>query len=249
MTTGPLPVLVQACLNGSRTDEEHPAIPRTPAELADEGRAAVEAGAGVLHLHAFDASGTETFDAAACAAALREVRAACPGVPISLSTSEGIEPHPARLRSIAAWTELPDLVTANQGEEGIVELCELLTARGVGIEAGLLEPGDAHAFVRSGLASRCVRVLVEPLDADPADALAGAEEIEGIVTRAGITLEQVHHGDDVATWHVMERALRRGYGVRAGLEDTTRLADGTRARDNASLVEIAVEMVGRFVPA
>ena len=29
-------------------------------------------------------------------------------------------------------------MTANQGEDGILELCELLIARGIGIEAGLL---------------------------------------------------------------------------------------------------------------
>jgi hypothetical protein len=39
-------------------------------------------------------------------------------------------------------------VTANQGEEGIVELCDLLLARGVGIEAGLLSVADADTFVR-----------------------------------------------------------------------------------------------------
>jgi hypothetical protein len=55
-------------------------------------------------------------------------------------------------------------VTANQGEEGIVALCEHLLGRGVGIEAGLLERADAEAFVRSGLVERRARVLVEPLD-------------------------------------------------------------------------------------
>jgi hypothetical protein len=43
---------------------------------------------------------------------------------MSLSTSAAIEPE-RRTALIAAWTELPDLVTANQGEEGILELCEL----------------------------------------------------------------------------------------------------------------------------
>ena len=49
-----------------------------------------------------------------------------------------------RLRLIAAWTVLPDLVTANQGEQGILEVCELLVTRGVGIEAGLLSLDDAR---------------------------------------------------------------------------------------------------------
>src|SRR5207245_1526224 len=103
-----------------------------------------------------------------CATALRAIRAACPGVPISLTTSSAIEPDPARrFELVAEWTELPELVTANMGEEGIAELCDHLVQRGVGIEAGLLSAEDAVTFVRSGLADRCVRVLVEPLDADP----------------------------------------------------------------------------------
>lgn len=236
-------MLLQACLNGSRTSKEHPAIPRMPAELAAEGRAAVAAGAQVLHLHPYDDSGIETFASGACAAALRAVRAACPEVPISLSTSESIEPHPARLDSIARWTELPELVSANQGEEGILQLCELLIARGVGIEAGLLHLDDAHNFVNSRLPERCVRVLVEPLDAEPAAAVAHAEAMEEVLADAGVSLEQVHHGDDIATWHVMARALRRGHGTRAGLEDTTRLPDGRLAPDNASLVKVAAEMI------
>ncbi len=143
--------LLQAALNG---DREHPAAPRTPAQLAAEGRAAVHAGAGVLHLHPYDESGRQTFEAEPCAAALRAVRAACPGIPISLSTSADIEPDPERrLALVAAWTDLPELVTANQGEPGIAELCELLIERGIGIEAGLLSLADArhlHRFRHRG---------------------------------------------------------------------------------------------------
>ncbi|CAN5564520.1 3-keto-5-aminohexanoate cleavage protein [soil metagenome] len=241
-------MLLQACLNGSRTREEHPAIPRTPAELAAEGREAVAAGAQVLHLHPYDDAGTETFAAGPCATTLRAVRAACPRVPISLSTSEAIEPHPRRLQTISHWTELPELVTANQGEEGIVELCDLLIARGVGIEAGLLHLDDAHRFIDSGLADRCVRVLIEPLDAEPGPAVAHAEAMEKVLTDADVSLEQVHHGDGIATWHVMARALRRGHGTRAGLEDTTRFPDGQLAPDNATLVRLATVMIRHVHP-
>jgi uncharacterized protein (DUF849 family) len=110
-----VPALLQACLNGSRTREEHPAVPRTQEELAAEGRDAVAAGARVLHLHPYDDAAGETLAAGPCAAALRAVRAACPGTPISLSTSADIERDPAaRLDLVAAWTELPELVTANR---------------------------------------------------------------------------------------------------------------------------------------
>jgi hypothetical protein len=49
----------------------------------------------------------------------RRCAAACPAVPASLSTSSATEPDPeCRLALIVGWTELPDLVNANQGEEG-----------------------------------------------------------------------------------------------------------------------------------
>jgi len=241
MTVSPM---LQAAINGSRTPAEHPAIPRTPDELAEAARASVDAGAQVVHLHAYDADGVETLAAEPCASALRAVRAACPAVPISLTTSSGIEPDPRRrLELVAGWTELPELVTANMGEAGIVQLCAHLIERGVGIEAGLLSLDDAEAFVRSGLAARCVRVLIEPLDADPAEAVAHAAAMEDVLAAAEITLEQVHHGDEVASWAVNARALPRGHGIRTGLEDTTVLPDGQKAPDNAALLRAAVAMI------
>ena len=236
--------MLQACLNGGRTEAEHPAVPRTPEELAADARASVAAGAVVLHLHPYDADGRETFAPEPCADALLAVRAACPGVPVSLSTSAAIEPDPERrLELIAGWTELPALVTANQGEAGIVELCDHLIGRGVGIEAGLLELDDARAFVRSGIAERCVRVLMEPLDADPDAAVAHAAAMEQVVEDAGIALDQVHHGDMVAGWAVMRRAVHRGHGIRAGLEDSTVLADGRQASGNAELVRAGAALL------
>src|SRR5918994_1822479 len=232
--------LLEVALNGSRSSDEHPAIPRTPEQLAASSRTAVEAGAQILHLHAYDPHGRETLAPEACAAALRAVRAACPGVPISLTTSAVIEPDPnRRLELVAGWTELPELVTANQGEEGILEVCDHLIGRGVGIEAGLLSLNDAGTFVDAGVAERCARVLIEPLDADPGKAVDHAAAIEDVLARAGISLEQVHHGDGIASWAVSARALARGHGIRTGLEDTTVMADGRPAIDNADLVRAA----------
>ena len=136
-------------------------------------------------------------------------------------------------------------MTANQGEAGIAELCDFLIGRGVGIEAGLLTLADASLFVSTGIANRCVRVLVEPLDAEPAAALAHAEAMEKVLLDAAIDLEQVHHGDGLATWHVMARAVARGYGIRAGLEDSTVLPDGQLAAGNGALVRVAAEMLQR----
>jgi len=236
--------LLQAALNG---DRGLPVVPRTPDELASEARASVDAGARVLHLHPYDAHGRQTFDAEPCAAAIRAVRAVCPGIPISLSTSAEIEGDPERRRAlVAAWTDLPELVTANQGEEGILDLCALLVERGVGIEAGLLSLDDAHAFVASGIAGHCVRAMVEPLGEDPDMAVAEAEAIENVLAIAGIGLEQVHHGDGLASWAVNRRGAALGHGIRTGLEDTAVLPDGRPAAGNGELVAAAAAILAEL---
>ena len=232
---------LQAALNGGR---EHPAVPRTPEELAGEARAAVDAGATYLHFHPYDENGCQTLEAEPCAKAIRAVRDACPGVPISLSTSAGIESDPERRHElVAAWTERPDLVTANQGETGILDLCELLVERGIEIEAGLLSVDDANAFVESGIASQCKRALVEPLNSGVDDAVAHAESIEQTLDDNGIQLEQVHHGRGIASWAVIRRAIRREHGIRTGLEDTTVLPDGCSAENNGELVAAAATLL------
>lgn len=242
----PMPLL-EAALNGSRTSEEHPWIPRTPLELASAAQSAVDAGADVVHLHVYDENGKQTLAAKPTSEVLQAVRERVPGTLISLTTSLDVDPDPERRRYlISRWRELPDLVTANMGEPGIVDICQDLTDRGVGIEAGLLSIADAESFVRANLEPLCTRVLVEPLDADPEAAINHAQLIENRVSTAGIRLEQVHHGDGIASWSVNVRALQRGHGIRTGLEDTTVLPDGTLAADNAALVAEAARLVEKL---
>src|SRR5438552_13448900 len=232
---------LQVALNGDRI---HPAAPRTPTAIAEAARAAIDAGAQSVHVHAFDDAGRETLEGAACAKVVRAIRGVCPETSISLTTSVAIVANPReRFTIVEAWEEMPDFVTANQGEPGIVELCELVLSRGVGIEAGLLSIEDARAFVLSGVAGRCRRVLIEPLDLDPDAAVQHAAEMQDIVVSAGITLEQVHHGYGIACWAVNRRGLDRGHGIRTGLEDITLLPDGKQARDNADLVAAAARLI------
>jgi uncharacterized protein (DUF849 family) len=139
-------VMLEAALNGARGLDEHPGVPRSPRDVAEAAAAAVDAGARAVHVHAFDQDGHETLAPTDNAAVLHAVRQLCPGVPISLTTRSDLEPDPRkRLGLIASWTTLPDLVTANQGEDGIVDICEHLIGRGVGIEAGLLDVAPSPA--------------------------------------------------------------------------------------------------------
>ena len=236
-------VFLQAALNG---DRQHDAVPRSPEAIGADAEASVNAGADSVHVHAYDDAGRETLNAAECGAVVRAIRARCASVPVSLTTSATIVPDPIkRLAVVQSWTDLPELVTANQGEAGIVELSEWLMSHGVEIEAGLLSPADARKFVASPLRNRCRRVLVEPLAPDPAIALRDAAEMEAILSAAGITLPQVHHGFDGSCWAVNQRALVRGHGIRTGMEDVAVLPDGRPAKGNTQLVEAARSLMAQ----
>ena len=123
VTTG-LTTFLQAALNGDRV---HPAAPRTPAAIAHATRAAVNAGAASVHVHAFDDAGRETLDGGTCARVLRAIRAGCPGTPISLTTSASIVPDPLeRLRIVEARGSCPTRsprIRGNRASRHCVSCC------------------------------------------------------------------------------------------------------------------------------
>ena len=240
---------VKACLNGGRGRDEHPAVPITPDELATEAAEAVAAGAFALHLHPRDDEGRETLEGAHVEAALAAVRAACPGVPVGVGTGLWIAGGNPRRREdlVAGWgalRERPDYASVNLSEKGARRLAAALRRAGIGVEAGVWTEDDVATLLRGTLGSPLARVLVEPQDSDPLEAQRTAAAIDRALDAAEVEDERFHHGYGPATWDVIRVAATRGRSVRAGLEDTTTLPDGTRARGNADLVAAAVEMLG-----
>ena len=223
-------MLLQAALNGPYTKDDHPAMPVTAAELARDAKACVQAGAGAIHMHPRDGEGRESFDPAVIDAAVREVRAAC-GVPIGVSTGAWIEPDlRRRLELIGAWSE-PDYASVNVSEDGSLEVLRALRERGIGVEAGVWSVEDARTLVTWGVAGDLTRILIEPVSADPAGAVALVADIRREV--GGSILQ---HGDGAATWILLEDAARNGFDTRIGLEDT-------QEADNAALVRRAMSLI------
>jgi len=239
-------VFLQAALNGTRARGDHDALPLTPAELADDARAAVEAGATALHVHPRGDDGRESLEPADVDAAVAALREAAPDAEISLTTGLWITHGDvdARLEAVRGWSELPDIVSLNVAEEGWRELGELVAERGVWIEIGLFFPDHPERLAASGLASRCRRALVEPQDTAPEIAVMTAGAIDGGLERAGLDLSQLHHGTDHTTWAVLDAAVRREHEIRIGFEDTFALPDARRAGSNAELVAAALERYG-----
>ena len=89
-------MLLQAALNGGLAKDDHPAVPASPEELAQDAVACVQAGAGAFHLHPRDAQGRERLDADVVDEVVIKVREAC-GVPVGVTTGAWIEPDLPRL--------------------------------------------------------------------------------------------------------------------------------------------------------
>lgn len=274
-------MLIKAAINGGRTKAEHAATPVSPEEQAADVVECLKAGAGAVHLHVRVTSGStkggrqdvcapsekESLYAEDVARTIVTVRAAAPSASVGVSTGAWILSHPARLQAVAAWEVLPDFASVNFGEEGAVELAQLLLLRGVDVEAGLCDAADAEVFLKSGLAeqdpdeasapgsessapgrraARIIRVLLEPQEQEMSRARETVNAIEKVLGGRAPDLQHVPlpppllHGTEDTAWPMLDEAIARGYDVRIGLEDTLVLPDGRMAQDNAELVTEAV---------
>lgn len=232
--------LLQACLNGNRPVGSHPALPVTPAELAQAAWGAVQAGAGALHLHPRDGEGRESLDAGVVAAALNAVRAACPGIPVGISSGFWMLPDvEAQLAAAHAWRVRPDFVSVNWHEPHAAALAETLLESGIGVESGLWTLAAVQAFLNWPGRNRALRILVEVMDREAEEAQAEATAILALLDEIGVTPPRLLHGEGQSAWPVLREAARRGLSTRIGLEDTLALPDGAPAADNADLVRAA----------
>lgn len=235
--------MLQACLNGNRDTDFHPAVPRTPEELARDAKAVVAAGADALHVHPRDRAGRESVQADDIAAALAAIRTSVPGIPVGVSTGWWIAPGGrARQAPIAAWQILPDYVSVNLIEEDAPEIIALALGRGIGVEAGLWSVADAERFVALADAPRCLRTLLEINEQDVAEAIAVAEGIRAVLARARLGLPAMLHGYEATTWRLYREALRHGLDTRIGLEDGKHLPSGAVAESNAALIRAAGDL-------
>ena len=236
-------MIVQACLNGARPADFHPALPTSPASLAADAAACIEAGAAEIHLHPRDDSGRETLSPDTIDRAITAVRRSCPGTAIGVSTGDWIEQSLERtLAAIAGWRELPDYASVNLSEPGAPSVMTGLRQRGLGIEAGLSSVADARRLLDLPTSIRPWRVLIEIEDQDPRAACDLADRIETTLSEASLHCPRLLHGGDATMWPCIAHAFERRLSTRVGLEDGDRLPDGSIASNNAALVAASIAL-------
>jgi uncharacterized protein (DUF849 family) len=234
--------MLQACLNGFRGHDYSQAVPLTPEALARDAAACLAVGANEFHVHPRNAAGRESFGAGDIGAALQAIRTRVPGVPVGVSTREGIMAGPAaRQRAFSAWKVLPDYVSVNLSEADAPEVIRLMLQRGIGIEAGLATVADAERYVALPEAGSCLRILIEIEEQESAAALHVAHGIIAVLDKSGSRLPRQLHGFDASKWVMHAEALRLGLDQRIGFEDGGFLQDGRMAVSNAELIAAAVK--------
>jgi uncharacterized protein (DUF849 family) len=244
--------MLQVTPNGGWSRDVHPSMPVTIPQLLDELRSCFRAGADGVHVHARDASGSETLDPAIVEETCRQVRnvAAEVGVAaeIGLTTGAWIEPRIAeRIAMIRDWQGV-DCATVNLSEDGFEQVMGAMLDVGIGIDVGIWAPVELDRLVSSGMLDRVQRISIE-LDPGEPHYLAGppseiAQRVNDALDDAGSSCPRLTHGSDDWTWPLVRDAFRRGHATRVGFEDSVLLPDGTVASGNAQLVEAAVEIRG-----
>src|SRR5437763_3214623 len=231
-------MLLQAALNGGLAKDDHPAVPVSSEELAEDAAACARAGAGAFHLHPRDAKGRERLDAEFVDEVVIKVREAC-GAPVGVTTGAWIEPDPRRrLGLVRAW-RAPDYATVSLSEPGAAEIMKALIDAGVGIEAGVRTVADAELLATSGLGDSLPRICVAPAGISPGEAAAFVDDIHAVLDGAGLAAPRLQHGGGEATWVLLADAVRRGIGTRIGLEDTLHEPGGALTAGNEDLVRTA----------
>jgi uncharacterized protein (DUF849 family) len=248
-------MLIKACLNGARRPAEHPALPVEPAQLAADAAAVAAEGAGAVHLHVKDPFGDDTFDAAALAEVLQQVRPAASGLPIGVTTGAWALPGVAdRVDAIRRWELLPDFASVNWHEEGADAVAAMLIERGVGVEAGLWHREAVAAWLGSPHRDQCMRVLIElPDGLDEEQTVEQARLLyrlvqQGVLQRRSPSVPVLLHGEGSSCWPALRLAVSQALDIRIGLEDILTMPDGSPAPGNAALVA-AAQLIAATGPA
>ena len=253
-------LIITVGLTGSRIGKERtPHIPITPAEIAQSGIEAWQAGASVLHVHVRDPkTGLGTQDVAAFKQVVDRLRAETDAV-LCLTTS-GIPgrnlPTEERLAPLALQPELASFDAGSINTEAGVflnppEFLEALAAaaneRGVRLELECFDLGMVVASLRyhergllpAPLHFQFVLGTAYGMPATAGSLVHTTGMIPGDATWSGI-------GIGKAQLPMAALAMAMGGHVRVGLEDNIYYRKGELATSNGQLVERVVRMAAEM---
>jgi len=258
------PVVVTAALTGVlATRAQCPAIPYTPAEIAEEARRAGEAGAAIVHIHARTPEGAPEWRVEVFSEILSELRART-DVIVNFSTGAigiPVEDRIAHIRDLK-----PDIGALNMGSMNYAIYSEkkkafyhdhvfanpfrdiqffLETMNGAGVRPEL-ECFDTGHIANTGPLID-MGVLRPPYQFSLIMGVLGG--IPGTTRHLANQVETLPDGSfwqvigiGAKQWPLVAAAITMGGNVRVGLEDNFYVEQGRMAQSNGELVEKAVRL-------
>lgn len=256
-------VVLTCALTGVLTDPAQHPVPVTPEQMAQEARAAWDAGASVMHVH-FRQQGAgrghlPTWEPAVALEIAQAIREACPGVIFNQSTGvvgpdisgptacmRAIRPEIAaanagslnylKVRSDGRWAWKPMLF--DNTVEKVEAFLQVMQETGALPEFECFDVGIVRCvdmYLRAGLyrGHPDVNLVMGVESGMPADP-ALLPVLIGLLP-AGATWQVTAIGRE-NVWPLHRRTAELGGNLRTGLEDTFYLPDGSKARSNGELV-------------
>lgn len=248
------PLIITVAPNGAyKQAADHPAVPLTPATLADTAKRCLDAGASMLHLHIRDAQGRHSLDAAGYLEALRVVRAAVGDAMVLQVTSEAAKVYSApeqmamvhEVRPEAVSVALRELDQPGVGAAGLADFFGWLARERTMTQVILYDAADLRRWQTlraDGTVPDAPWFLLFVLGrysqtqtSDPRDLLPFLQAHQGAEPWAVCAFGPSENACVAA-------AASFGGHARVGFENNLQLRDGRRAPDNAALVAQAAEV-------
>lgn len=250
------PFIVTCAPNGARkTQADHPALPITPAELADCAASIRDAGAAIMHLHVRDADNGHTLDVGRYRQAIDAIRDRVGDDIVIQVTTEacGIytpEQQMAMVRELqpeAVSLALKELCGDEAAEREASEFFKELKEQQIHSQYILYSPDEARRFVSlkmKGVIPEQPAFILFVLGRYSDDLTGDPQELDSYVEAL----------DGYADWAVccfgrseqeaVARAATMQGHARVGFENNLLLPDGTMAKHNTELVRLAADARG-----
>lgn len=242
-------LMIMCAPNGARRQKaDHPAIPLTPAELAAESRALLDAGVSVLHLHVRDAAARHTLSPASYRQAIAAIRRAVGDELVIQVTTESVGRYSPdqqmamvrKLRPEAVSLALSEVCPGRESEPAAAEFYAWLARRGVWAQHIVYSPAELLRLERLREAGAlgverpsCLFVIGSYKERRN----GSTAELHGFLEAA----DAARFDWSACCFGPTEQAVMRdvfaaGGHVRLGFENNLTLPDGQHARDNAELI-------------
>jgi uncharacterized protein (DUF849 family) len=257
--------VITCAITGVLADrKQNPGIPYTPVEIGEEAKRAYDAGASCVHIHARNDDGTPTFSPAVFARIKDEIQKRCP-ILLNFSTGtifEDVTEQCAYIKESRPAVAALNMGTMNYSKYSekrkafvfdmvfpntygkIMKLLVAMNEAGVKPELECFDTGHTHGvwpLLDMGILKKPLQFsfIVNVLGGIPPT--VESLQLQTKIMPPGSEWEVI--GISKCGWRMIGAAAVLGGNVRAGLEDNLYLPDGTMARSNGELIEVAARIV------